>query len=110
MSKYVILIRNVGDPMVGVSEEDRAALMQRWGAYMGGLGDTLIDGLPFQGDGKVVSGAGITDGRHQEGEVNVGGYLIVKAESMDEAVALTEGCPALDNPTTTLEVRACINM
>ncbi len=110
MTKFVMLIRNVGDPMVGVSDEERGAIMESWGAYMGGLGDKLVDGLPFSGGGKVVSASGVQDGRHEEGNVNVGGYLIVNADSLEEAVDLSKSCPALQNPTTTMEVRECMNM
>ncbi len=38
---------------------------------MGGLGDKLVDGLPFGDGGKVVSASGTSDGRHEEGNVNV---------------------------------------
>ena len=110
MAKFMMLLRNVGDPMVGVSEEDRGAIMQSWGKYMVGLGDKLVDGLPFSGGGKIVSASGTKDGRHEEGNVNVGGYLIVNAASIDEAVELSKGCPALQNSTTTIEVRECMNM
>lgn len=106
----MMLLRNEGDPMVGVSDEERGVIMESWGVYMGGLGDKLIDGLPFGGGGKIVSSAGTKEGRHEEGNINVGGYLIVNADSMDEAVELSKGCPALQNPTTTIEVRECMNM
>lgn len=110
MSKYVMLIRNVGDPMVGMSEADRGQVMESWGTYMGGLGDKLVDGLPFS-EGRMVTSAGVKEGRHEEaGKVNVGGYLIVNADSMDEAVKLSQSCPALGKPTTSIEVRECANM
>ncbi len=109
MTKFMMLIRNEGDPMVGLSDEERAAVMENWGAYMRGLGENLIDGLPF-GDGKIVSGSAVKDGRHEEGNVNVGGYLIVNAQSIDEAVEMSKTCPALENPTATIEVRECLPM
>ncbi len=109
MAKFMMLIRNVGDPMVGLSEAERGAVMESWGAYMGGLGEKLVDGLPF-GDGKIVKADGVTNGRHEQDNINVGGYLIVNASSLDEAVELSKACPALENPTTTMEIRECLNM
>ena len=110
MSKFMLLIRNEGDPMATVNEQDREMIMQKWGAYMGGLGDKLVDGLPFGSEGKVVSNAGVSNGRHEEATVNVGGYLILEASNLDEAVQLAQGCPAVENPSSNIEVRECVNM
>ena len=35
-----------------------------------------------------------------DGQVNVGGYLIVEAESLAAAVSMSKSCPALENTTS----------
>ena len=110
MSKYMMLIRNEGDAMANLSDEERESHMQRWGQYMGGMGDKLLDGLPFASEGSVVSSSGATGSRYGNGKTNVGGYLIVETDSLDQAVDLSKSCPALENETSSIEVRECMNM
>ena len=44
------------------------------------------------------------DGPFVEGKEEVGGYLIVSAKDLNEAVALAKGCPIFEN-NGTVEVR-----
>lgn len=110
MSKFMMLIRNEGDGMANLTEQERGEHMQAWGAYMGGLGEKLLDGLPFSPAGSVVTSGGVNDGKHSEGGVNVGGYLVVEAGDLQEAIELSKACPALENKTSSIEVRECLNM
>lgn len=109
MSKFMMLIRNEGDPMADLTDAEKGAVMEGWGAYMGGLGSKLLDGVPF-GGGQIVTGTSVIEGRHEEGNTNVGGYLIVEADTMAEAVAIAKDCPAVTNPTSSIEVRECLSM
>ena len=49
-------------------------------------------------------GAVVTDGPFVEGKEEVGGYLIVAAKDLNEAVELAKSCPILEN-NGTVEVR-----
>ena len=84
------------------------AEMQKWIDWMRKLKEQgqLVDGLPLGKEGKVVSGKGdiITNGPFAEGSEIVGGYLIVTANSLDEAVVISKGCPNYHYGGTT-EVR-----
>ena len=95
------------------SPEEMQAHMQKWGVWMGGLKEkgVLIDGLPLGKDGKVVEKAGevITNGPFAEGAEIVGGYLIVTADSLDDAVEISKGCPIFEHGGTT-EVREIMSM
>ena len=53
----------------------------------------------------VNAGGVITDGPYAELKEIVGGYIIVKANYIDDAVKLSEGCPILDIPSGKVEVR-----
>jgi hypothetical protein len=46
----------------------------------------------------------ITDGPYAEVKEVVGGYVFVKATSLEEAITMTEGCPMFDHGGT-VEVR-----
>ena len=46
-------------------------------------------------EGKTIHGNVITDGPYMEGKEMIGGYLIVKANSLDEALSMAQTCPGL---------------
>ena len=90
MTKYVIAYHG-GRKFE--SPQDGAAYMARWKAWMGGLGDAVVDpGMPL-GAGKLISAAGVTD----RGADMLTGFSIVTAESLDAALALAQQCPHLDH-------------
>jgi len=63
------------------------------------------NGLPFEG-AKVVGHNGVvTNGPFGEIKETIGGYVIVRAENVDEAVSFAKGSPVLQAPGNTVEVR-----
>jgi hypothetical protein len=95
MKEYLFLLRG-GKPVSEKTEAEGKAEMQAWGAYMGGLmkDGILTGGLPLVSGGKVVSKSGITgEAVTSAKEGIVGGYLIVKADSIEKAAELAKGCP-----------------
>ncbi len=106
MKEYLLLLRG-GIPMAKKTEAENKAEMQAWGAYMGSLmqSGTLVGGLPLVGGGKTVSANGITgDAVTSAKEGIVGGYLILKADSLEKAAALAKDCPHITNEGN-IEVR-----
>jgi hypothetical protein len=74
--------------------------MQAWGAYMGDLGKKgqLAGGLPLVSGGAVVSAKGTSPEPVKSGaEGIVGGYLIIKADSLDQATQIAKACPHIAN-------------
>jgi hypothetical protein len=67
--------------------------------YVGG------NGLPFE-DARVVGHNKIvTNGPFGDIKETIGGYIIVKAESVEEAVEFAKGSPVLQGEGNTVEVR-----
>lgn len=63
------------------------------------------NGLPFE-DGKVVwHNNVVTNGPFGEIKETIGGYVIVKADSVEEAVEFAKGCPVLQGEGNSVEVR-----
>ena len=82
--------------------------MKYWNEWMGKLAQQgkLIGGQPLFPGGKVVRpGKKITDGPYIEAKDVVGGYLVITAKDIDEAIVLSEGCPMYHSPTASVEVR-----
>jgi hypothetical protein len=113
MSNFLYLFRGGQENYDAMSAAEKEAHMKIWFQWMGNLREngTLIDGLPLAKEGKVVENRGeiITDGPFAEGSEMVGGYLIVSAGSLDEAVEISKGCPIFDYGGTT-EVREILSM
>jgi hypothetical protein len=77
------------------AEADRAAIMKEWEGWFGALGANLVDGgQPFMPMAKAVSSGGmVSDGA--VGKPAATGYSIIKADSLDAAVAVAKDCPVL---------------
>src|SRR4051812_41299937 len=109
MEKFMYLFRG-GDNHAHNAKDSKAAQenMQAWMNWMGDLQKkgVLVGADPLQPTGKQVSGTNkvVTDGPFTEAKEMVGGYLIVNAKDIDEAVELSKGCPIF-NENGKLEVR-----
>lgn len=114
MSNFLYLFRGGEEAYQALSQEERQAHMQVWGAWMGGLKEKgqLVDGLPLSEEGKVVKDRGeiVTNGPFAEGSEMVGGYLIVTADSLDMAAEISKGCPIFDYDGGFVEIREILSM
>ena len=64
-------------------------------------------GQPLMDDVRVVSGRNgrtVADGPFAESKEAVGGYFLIRAKSLEEAVAVAQECPMLEHGTS-VEVR-----
>ena len=90
MATYVLVYKGGGG--MAPTEEQRQAIMARWGEWFGALGDSLVDGgNPFGPSRAIASDGSITEGTASA----LTGYSILKAESLDEASEKAKGCPVL---------------
>jgi len=84
---------------MGTPERARQSL-ERWAAWIHELesgGHLTNRGQPLDVDGRVIRGRQktVTDGPYVETKDLVIGFITVLARDLDEAVAVTEGCPLL---------------
>ncbi len=102
MSNYIFAYHGGKRPE---TPEAGAELMARWKAWMGGLGDALVNPGNPVGMSKTVSSGGVSD---DGGSNPLSGFSIVKADSMDAALEMAKGCPHLDHGT--IEVAEAMEM
>ena len=91
MVNYVLLYNGGKMPE---TEAEQKAVMDAWQAWYGKLGNALVDGGdPFTPKAKTIA----SDGKVSDGPVGgmASGYSIIKADSLDAAVAMAKGCPVL---------------
>ena len=68
--------------------------------------EDIVDmGGKLQGGGKIVTSEGATDGPFVESKEVIGGYMIVSAESLAEAVEIARQSPGVAMPGSSVEVR-----
>jgi len=76
-------------------------MMQKWMAWMkdlGAKGHIKDRGQPLERAGKLVEGRQkiVMDGPFAEAKDVVGGYTLIEAEDLSEAVELSKGCPIFE--------------
>ena len=111
MSEFVFLYRG-GE--TGRAPEAQQLVMQKWLAWMkdlGAKGHIKDPGHPLERSGKLVSGKQktITDGPYAETKDIVGGYTLVQAKDLDQAVQVSLGCPIFEAGGL-VEVRPVLQM
>ncbi|MBS1602516.1 MAG: hypothetical protein JST42_07595 [Bacteroidetes bacterium] len=95
MKDYLVLFREPDGRMQPHSETDIMRHQQNWKAWMtkwGGNG-SLSGGNGLTLEGRLIKEGRVSDGIHRVGTEIVGGFLLIKAASMDEAVGIAESCP-----------------
>ncbi len=108
MEEFILIFRHKDGTKVASPEQIQVWMKQTmdWiggiaaqNKYVGG------NGLPF-GDAHVVWHNNlVTNGPFGDIKETIGGYIIVKAESVDEAVEFAKGSPVLQGDGNSVEVR-----
>ena len=89
MANFVLLYTGGSMPE---NQAEQAKVMQAWQAWFGKIGSNLVDGgNPFTPMAKSISSNG-TVSNGPVGEL-ASGYSIIKADSLDAAVAVARRCP-----------------
>ena len=108
MDEFILIFRHMDGTKVA-SPEQLQIWMKQTRDWMAGIAaqNKLVggNGLPFA-DSKVVWPKNIvTNGPFGEIKETIGGYIIVKANSIDEAVEFAKGSPVLQGNGNSVEVR-----
>lgn len=94
----MMIFRNDYNPSFKPSPEQMQASIKQWQDWIGGIaaqGKFLsTNRLGFEGKTLKPNNV-IADGPYAEVKEIVGGYILVKANDIDEAMKLAEGCPIL---------------
>jgi len=108
MKKFALIMRHE-DGMKVASPEQMQEWMRQTMEWIESIAsqDKFVEGigLPFD-DARVVSSDKlVTNGPFGDIKETIGGLIIVKAETVDEAVGFAKGCPVLQGEGNTVEVR-----
>jgi hypothetical protein len=114
MSKFLYLFWNKDGIWKPSSPEEMQKAIKDWMTWMDGLrssGNLVQVGERLDGTGKVVRGKArtVTDGPYAEAKDTIGGFLLVQAKDLEQAVELSKGCPVFDREGY-VEVRPIVSM
>jgi hypothetical protein len=108
MDEFMLIFRHEDGKKVASPEQIQTWMKQTMD-WIGGIAAQNKfsggNGLPFE-DSKVVwHNNVVTNGPFGDIKETIGGYIVVKASSVDEAVEFAKGCPVLQGEGNSVEVR-----
>lgn len=99
MTEFVYLYRGYEQPASPEEMQKKTAKWMTWLKDLSDKGHLKSLGEPLEPGGKVVKGAKkqVVDGPYAEAKDVVGGYSIIVAKEIGEAVALSLACPIFED-------------
>lgn len=106
MPRYLSLQRTLSDGagQTKPSPSEMQEAYARFESWQKKFKDHLPDLGGRLGEGTLVTAGAEADGPFVEVKELIGGYMIVEAESLEEAVAIASECPGLVRPGSGVEV------
>lgn len=106
MAEFMYLYRGYEQPASPEELQKKTAKWMDWLKDLSDKGHLKSLGEPLHPDGKVVKGAKkqVIDGPYAEAKDVVGGYSIILAKDIEQAVSFTLGCPIFEDDGS-VEVR-----
>jgi len=109
MQEFLLLFRNVsGNGQYISTPQDMQQDMPKWQAWIGNLAaqGKLVDTRPVDYAGAVISRSDKNDEPYKSENILVAGYLICKAENLEEVMAYAQSCPILRYEQGSVEIRS----
>ncbi|QEC77812.1 YciI family protein [Mucilaginibacter ginsenosidivorax] len=108
MNEYALIMRHEDGTKIA-SPEQMQIWMKQTMDWIGSIAaqNKFVSGtgLPFDDARVVHSNKMVTNGPFGEIKETIGGFIVVRAESADEAAEFAKGCPVLQGEGNTMEVR-----
>jgi len=108
MKEYALIFRHEDGQKVASPEQIQIWMKQTmdWIATIAAKNKFVSGtGLPFADARVVHANKTVTNGPFGEIKETIGGYIIVNADTVDEAVEFAKGCPVLQGEGNSVEVR-----
>jgi hypothetical protein len=111
MNEFALIFRNEQNPDQQFSPEQMQNVLKQWRDWIGGIAaqNKLANPghrLGFE-SATIHKGGVVTDGPYAEVKEMLTGILVVKADTLEEAIEFGKGCPIF-NAGGTVEVRNVI--
>jgi hypothetical protein len=112
MKEYLLLFRNASaENGYLATSQDMSEDMPKWQSWIGNIAmqGKLVHTAPIEYTASLVSKHGVEAGPHKETNgILVSGFLICKADSLEEVQNWSNTCPILKYPNSSVEIRPLI--
>ena len=109
MKTYLLLFRADYNAIEAVAPEVTQQRNIDWMAWLEHISaqGKLVNGNHLGNDGRIVKGKNdVTDGPLTTEGKSILGYLLILADSYDDAIIIAKACPILEEANNSVEVRA----
>lgn len=104
--KYLCMQRSQpGGSSTPPSPAQMQEMYARFQAWMTKFQGNIVDLGGRLGEGKVVTATDTMDGPYAESKAEIGGFMIIAAKSLHEAIMVARECPGVVLPGSSVEVR-----
>lgn len=112
MTEYLLLFRNASaENGYLATSQDMAEDMPKWQSWIGNIAmqGKLVHTAPIRYEASIVNSNEVKVGPHKESDsVLVSGFLICKADNVEEVQEWSKFCPILKYPNSSVEIRPLI--
>jgi hypothetical protein len=111
MDEYALIMRHEDGGKIASPEQMQIWMKQTMDWICGIAAQNKFSGgtgLPFDNAKVVWHKNVVTNGPFGEIKETIGGFITVKADSVDEAVEFAKGCPVLQGEGNSVEVRKIV--
>lgn len=103
MANYLLVYH--GGPGMPETPAEGERVLKQWNDWFTDLGGAIVDGgNPATHTRRVQANGSVSDDA-----AGPSGYSVIRADSIDAAVALAKGCPVLDTRDASVQVVETIN-
>ena len=117
MAQFMLILHGAPNSLDKLSPTEIQSIIEKYGAWTGKMAAAgkLVSGQKLMDEGgKALSKSGdrltVVDGPYSETKEVVGGYSVIEADTIDEAVEVARTWPGVDRGWITMEVRPVWDM
>lgn len=106
MPKYLCILRSETGGCEPPSPRQMEEMYAKFNAWKEKFSHNIVDmGGKLAGDSAVLTAQGAIDGPFVEAKEIVGGFMIIQADNLDQAIEVVSESPGAPTPTSSAEIR-----
>jgi hypothetical protein len=103
---YLVMLRNVPGKQEPPAPAQMKEMYAAFTAWQTKFASNIADmGGRLRPEGRVITGSQVMDGPFAETKEVVAGYMVISADSYEQAIEVTRQCPGVMRPGTSIEIR-----